>query len=299
MLESIFPIFLYITLGYIAKIFRIFEERDSKAFIDFIVYFSFPAIVFKNIYFLEIDSSLYSLIAFGWAALFVSMLLSFAYSKVLRFDKKTTIVVILMASFGNTAFVGIPYNDIFFGSEGVAYAIIYDQFVSFLAVSIIAPLLISIAGGDFSIKSVTKKIFLFPPFLVLVIAIFCRDLPIPLFFFGGLDMLGATVVPLALFTVGFGLNFKEVRDSLGRVLPILSIKLLIVPLLLAWAIYLFGFYDELPYKVAIFQSAMPPMIYASVLAIRGGLDRAIALSAVGLGVILSVIVFPLLYEIVS
>ena len=129
MLEAIFPIVLYIFLGYFAKIGRIFSEQDSKAFIDFIVYFSFPAIVFKNIYFLEINSSLVGLILLGWLGLFIAFGLSFAYSKMMKFDLKNTVLFIILASFGNTAFVGIPYTDAFFGEEGVRYAIVFDQFV--------------------------------------------------------------------------------------------------------------------------------------------------------------------------
>ncbi len=295
MLNSLFPILLFISLGYFAKRVGIFEERDSKILIDFIIYFSFPAIVFSNIYFLELDTSLFDMIAAGWIVLFAALLFSFLFTKMMGYDRRTSIVFILMASFGNTAFVGIPFVDAFYQSEGVRFAILYDQFVSFILVSLIAPLLVSLSGGEFSFRAILKRIFLFPPFIALLVAVILKPFSLPSFLFSGLDILGSTVVPLALFAVGFGLNFEEIKSSFSKVLPILSIKIIIIPILFIIGLKFLGISFTLEWKVAVMQSAMPPMVYAAVIAMRAGLDKGIAISSVGLGVVVALLVLPIYY----
>lgn len=298
MLNSLFPILLFISLGYFAKRAEIFKESDSKVLIDFIIYFSFPAIVFTNIYFLKLESSLFDMIAAGWLVFFVSLFLSFAFTRIMGYSRPLSVVIILMASFGNTAFVGIPFIDAFYGSEGIRFAIIYDQFVSFLAVSLFAPLLISLAGGEFSPKAIAKRIFLFPPFIALFVALVFKPFTLPEFIFTGLDILGSTVVPLALFAVGFGLSFEEIKNSFSKVIPILSIKIVIVPVLFMLSLKLLDITFTLEWKVAIMQSAMPSMVYAAVLAMRSGLDKSIATSSVGLGVVVALGVLPIYYLII-
>lgn len=295
MLDSLFPILLFISLGYFAKRAGVFKESDSKILIDFVIYFSFPAIVFSNIYFLEFDISLLDMIGAGWLVLFISFLISFIFTRMMGYSKEVSIVFILMASFGNTAFVGIPFVDAFYGSDGVRLAILYDQFVSFLAVSLLAPIIISLAGGGFSFRAISKRIFLFPPFVALLVAFAFKSFSLPEFIFTGLDILGSTVVPLALFAVGFGLSFREIKSSLSKVIPILSIKIIIVPLLFLFTLYLLDISFTLEWKVAIMQSAMPPMVYAAVLAMRAGLDKSIAISSVGLGVVVALVVLPIYY----
>lgn len=297
MLASLFPVVLFIGLGFLAKKLKVFKEDDTRVLIDFVIYFSFPAIVFNNIYHLKINDSLFDMIGAGWAVLFLALFLSFVWSKVAGYDKNTTIVVMMMSVFGNTAFVGIPFIDSFYGEEGIRYAIAYDQFVSFILVSILAPLMISLVGEEFSIQSVARRIFLFPPFIALIVALLLKPVVLPAFLFKSFEMLGSAVVPLALFVAGFGLDFNELKNSIGKVIPVLSIKIIIVPLLFMAVLFSMGKLEALEWKVAVMQSAMPSMVYAAVLAIRGGLDKSIAISSVGLGVVIALLVLPVFYSI--
>lgn len=297
MLLSLFPVILFISLGFLAKKIRVFREEDTKILIDFVIYFSFPAIVFDNIYHLRINDALFDMIGAGWVVMFLAMGLAFLWSKLVGYDKNTMIVVVMMSVFGNTAFVGIPFIDSFYGEEGIRYAIAYDQFVSFILVSVLAPLMISLVGEGFSIKSVVKRIFLFPPFIALIVALLLKPVALPDFLFKAFGMLGSTVVPLALFVAGFGLDFHELKNSITKVIPILAIKIVIVPLLFMAVLFGFGKLSGLEWKVAVMQSAMPSMVYAAVLAIRGGLDKSIAISAVGLGIVVALVILPIFYSI--
>ena len=55
MLEPIFPIAIYLILGYT---FKIIYHDNSKQLIEFIIYFSLPAIVFSKIYPLVLDEKI-------------------------------------------------------------------------------------------------------------------------------------------------------------------------------------------------------------------------------------------------
>ena len=59
MLDPILPIAIYLLLGYLFKI--VFHD-NSKQLIEFIIYFSLPAIVFSKIYPLILDQKIFGLI---------------------------------------------------------------------------------------------------------------------------------------------------------------------------------------------------------------------------------------------
>ena len=53
MIEPVLPIAIYVLFGYLYKV--LFQD-NSKQLVDFVIYFSLPAIVFSKIYPLTLDS---------------------------------------------------------------------------------------------------------------------------------------------------------------------------------------------------------------------------------------------------
>ena len=59
MLDPVLPIAMYLAFGYL---FKIFLKDNSKELVEFIIYFSLPAIVFVKIYPLTLDATVLKLV---------------------------------------------------------------------------------------------------------------------------------------------------------------------------------------------------------------------------------------------
>ncbi|MFA5906053.1 MAG: hypothetical protein WC836_19130 [Desulfobacula sp.] len=112
---------------------------------------------------------------------------------------------------GNTSFFGFPAIVSFFGEDYLSYAIIYDQFGSFLALAIFGTLVVSVYGTEekVSCKEITKRVFGFPPFLALVIGFLLMKITYPSIMVKILEGLSATLIPLVIFSVGAQLRLRQ------------------------------------------------------------------------------------------
>jgi len=277
---------LIFLIAYILKLIGVFKEEDSKVFINYVIYFSLPALVLQKVREVPIGGKALSVVFGAWVVILLSLLLSFLVGKLFGMEGKTLRSFLLVSSFGNTAFVGYPFTFAFFGDEGLRYAVLYDQLGSFLLVVSVG---FFIATGRFSLK----EILAFPPFGALLLAFLLRSVELPSVFSSFLDVSGKSLIPVVLFAIGLKFSPSHVLGSIkGAALSIL-LKMLIVPSLVLITFKLFELSD-LHYRVILLESSMPPMVMAGVLAIKYGLDEKLALSAITLGIAVSFFTVPLL-----
>lgn len=300
MLYNLSIIFFFFSLGYIYRKLKIFPESYSKPYIDFIMYVGFPALVINNIYHLKFSSDVFMTLIFGWIALVLNIFFSYSIAKkILKLNKQSAISFVMVSTFANTGFIGYPYILSLYGPEGLRYAVIFDNVAMFLPIFIMAPMLISYAKGETSFKIDIKKLLFFPPFTALLIAVSLKPFILPDLILKILDTLGSTVIPLILFSVGMNLRFSSVGKNFKIISTVLFIKHILLPLMFLVVIIILGISLTLPWKVAILQLAMPPMVLASIFIIEANLDKDIAISSVALGIILSFITVPLIYLLIE
>ncbi len=196
--------------------------------------------------------------------------------------------LILTGGLGNTAYVGLPMIEAYYGHQGLASGIIVDQLGSFLVLSTLG---ITVAGiyssGRPGVIEIAKRIFLFPPFIALVIALLLIPVEYPEWLTIVLKRMSDTMAPLALLAVGFQLRLGHLAGN-GRNLAIgLAFKLVLAPLVL-FLLYvpLLGAHGQ-AIQITLFQAAMPPMITAAILATEHDLDPPLATLMVTVGLILS------------
>ena len=144
MLDPVLPIAIYLLFGYLFKI--IFQD-NSKQLVDFIIYFSLPAIVFSKIYPLELDTKILWLILMFMAIIFFNLFLSYCVGKMMRLNRVTLATFMIMATFGNTSFIGFSYIDAFYGQDYIVYGVIYDIFGSFLLLVSVGMIIITWGSG--------------------------------------------------------------------------------------------------------------------------------------------------------
>ncbi|MDD2973635.1 MAG: AEC family transporter [Aliarcobacter cryaerophilus] len=291
MLDPVLPIAIYLLFGYLFKI--IFQD-NSKQLVDFIIYFSLPAIVFSKIYPLELDTKILWLILMFMAIIFFNLFLSYCVGKMMRLNRVTLATFIIMATFGNTSFIGFSYIDAFYGQDYIVYGVIYDIFGSFLLLVSVGMIIITWGSGrKNSILNISKSIFLFPPMIIFFITIFAKNFEVPRFLIYTSQNLGSTLVPIAMIAIGMKLELKHIFSKLHVVTVAVVLKMLIVPIIILFTFKYFYGVDETWVKVTLIEVAMPPMTMAAVLAIKGGLDEKIAINSLVLGVIVSLFTITL------
>ena len=291
MLDPILPIAIYLLFGYLFKI--IFQD-NSKQLVDFIIYFSLPAIVFSKIYPLELDTKILWLILMFMAIIFFNLFLSYCVGKIMRLNRVTLATFMIMATFGNTSFIGFSYIDAFYGQDYIVYGVIYDIFGSFLLLVSVGMIIITWGSGrKNSILNISKSIFLFPPMIIFFITIFAKNFEVPKFIIYTSQNLGSTLVPIAMIAIGMKLELKHIFSRLHIVTVAVVLKMLIVPIIILFTFKYFYGVDETWVKVTLIEVAMPTMTMAAVLAIKGGLDEKIAINSLVLGVIVSLFTITL------
>jgi len=291
MLDPVLPIAIYLLFGYLFKI--IFQD-NSKQLVDFIIYFSLPAIVFSKIYPLELDTKILWLILMFMAIIFFNLFLSYCVGKIMRLNRVTLATFMIMATFGNTSFIGFSYIDAFYGQDYIVYGVIYDIFGSFLLLVSVGMIIITWGSGrKNSILNISKSIFLFPPMIIFFITIFAKNFEVPKFIIYTSQNLGSTLVPIAMIAIGMKLELKHIFSRLHIVTVAVVLKMLIVPIIILFIFKYFYGADETWVKVTLIEVAMPPMTMAAVLAIKGGLDEKIAINSLVLGVIVSLFTITL------
>ena len=93
----------------------------------------------------------------------------------------------------------------------------------------------------------------------------------------------------AMIAIGMKLELKNIFYKLKITATAILIKMFIIPILVLIAFQIFYNIDDTWSKTTILEVAMPPMTMAVVLAIKGGLDERLAINALVIGVLLSLL----------
>jgi len=288
--ERVLFVALILLIAYLLKLSGVFRQEHSRVFIDYVLYFSLPALVIQKIREVPTTSDALGVVVVAWFSIALSLILAFLLGRALGFEGKSLRALLLVSSFGNTAFLGYPFTFALFGDEGLGYAVLYDQLGSFL---LVVSLGFFIATGRFSLREVIT----FPPFLALVVGLLSRGIELPEVLNTFLEIAGKSLIPTVLFAIGIRFSPSYIPMSAKGTALALGIKMLLVPLILLYLLKFLGL-EGLPYEVALLETSMPPMVMAGVLAMKFGLDEGLALSAITLGILLSFLTVPLLMGLV-
>lgn len=204
-----------------------------------------------------------------------------------KVDRKTRAALILTSGLGNTSFLGFPLVAAYFGESYLGAAVVCDQ-VSFVVLSTAGVFTAMKAsnGGTVSWGEMGGRLLRFPAFIALLAAFllppFVSLQPLePL-----LDKLVATLVPLALFSVGLQLRLDHWRAEAGKLGIGLGYKLLVAPALVLGLALLAGMSGPVM-QVAVFEASMAPMVTAGIMAEEYRLGGRTANLMVGVGIVLS------------
>ncbi len=297
-MENFIVIITYLLIGMALKRIPAFPAETGNVLNLFVIYVSLPALVLLNIPELVFSKALLAPAFMPWGALLFSCAAVILISKLFKWDRSVTGCLLLMIPLGNTSFLGIPMVKAFFGDQGIAYAVLYDQLGSFPALVTYGSLILALYGTKGSkptAKSVLKKVIAFPPFIALVLAFTFRPFSYPPILLNLLKVLSSTLVPVVMIAVGFHLILRLNRKITFQLGVGLFLKLILTPLA-ALLICKIGGLEGKAVQVSIFEAGMPPMVSAGALAILADLSPALTAALVGIGIIVSFATLPVLYQ---
>ena len=194
--------------------------------------------------------------------------------------------LILGCGLGNTSFVGFPLTLAYFGEPGLKIAVVCDQ-ITFLLLSTVGVAVSISHGAETAGANMLGRLLRFPPFLGFMVSLLAPGAVS----YGALpDLwrpLAATIVPVALFSVGSQLQLSS--KAFDKLLACgLTYKLFLAPALIMGLLLAAGT-RGLVAQVTVMEASMASMATTSVLAVQYGLEARIINLLIGVGVPLSLL----------
>jgi len=267
----------------------------------FVVHISLPALTLTYVHGLKLDTSLILPALMAWVMFGIGCAFFWLAARMLGVSRTTTGGLMLTGGLANTSFIGLPMIDTFYGPQFLGLGILIDQLGSYFVLSTLGILVASLysSGQSINAKTVIRKIALFVPFQAFVLALLLMPLEYPTWLDDLLKRLGATLVPIALVSVGYQLHLSHVHGKAYALTVGLAFKLAVAPalILLLFAGVLGAEGQVL--RVTVFEAAMGPMIGASIVAIDHELDPPLVTLMVGVGIPLSFLTLPVWWHLLN
>jgi predicted permease len=283
-MDKVFLITVIFCLAMISRRVGVVREKHLALLVRYVMAVSLPCLTLMTIGGLDLRNAHFDIAVIAWGVMIAGAAASWGFGKLAGLAGARLRVFMLVATFPNTGFLGYPFAFALFGATGLSYAVIYDQMGMF---PIFVSLGFFIAGGKESLLSA----FRFPPLIALLAALALNGVgyrvtePAA----GLLEMVGWTTLPLTIFIIGYRIRLTALRDY-KPVAWCLLVRMLILPAILLGILHFLG-KSGMPYRVALMETAMPPALTTSILALQYRLDNDLAVACISVGTILSMILF--------
>ena len=297
-MQQTHSLLILLAAGYLLRRLPVFPADTDRSLNLYVIYIALPALILRLVPGLSFSRTMLTPVLMPWLVVLCSSLLTLLLCRLLHWSRETTGALLLVVPLGNTSFLGIPMVEQFFGHSAVSWAILYDQFGSFLALSTYGTLILAIYGGS----SITpagglRRGLLFPPFIALLAATLLPVQEILQPLDKVLALAAGSLVPVVLVAIGFQMRLLLPSADLLPFAAGLLIRLLVIPLLFLFLCRTLDLQGT-AVRVSLFETAMPPMVTASALASIAGLNPRLTSAMVGFGILFSFFPLPLIYRLI-
>ncbi|WP_369935675.1 AEC family transporter [Xanthomonas tesorieronis] len=282
-----------LALGKLFARLRVLPANTTDVLNGVVLYLCLPASVLIYVPRLQLHLSLLGLMLTPWLLAGVTVLAVLALRRPLRLRREEHAALLLCVGLSNSSFIGYPMVRALLGEAALPYAVVYDQFGTFVLLSSFGLYVLARYGGETppSLRQTLLRMARFPPLWALAFALTLMPAQPPAWIASGLQQLADAMLPLVMLAVGFSIQLRLPREELKPLAAGLLLKLLLLPALawpLSWALGLRG----QPLQANVLESAMPTMITAAALAISHRLAPQLAAALVGYGILLSLVTLP-------
>ncbi|MEL3954347.1 AEC family transporter [Stenotrophomonas bentonitica] len=280
-------------LGMAFSRLRALPENTADVLNRIVLYVCLPAAVLIYVPRLHLDTSLIGLVATPWLLMLCTLALVSLATRAFGFARDVHAVLLICVALANSSFIGYPMVRALLGDHALPYAVVYDQFGTFVLLSTFGLYVIARYSGDTppTAAQILLRIAKFPPLWALLFALTLMPEQPPGWIGTGLKQLADAMLPLVMLAVGFSIQLRLPLDELKPLGIGLLLKLLVMPTLalpISWA---FGLHGTM-LQANVLESAMPTMITAAALAMSHRLAPRLAAALVGYGILLSLVTLP-------
>ena len=292
-LDAFALIFAMLALGMVFARFEVLPANAAETLNRVVLYLCLPAAVLTYVPRLHMDASLAGLALTPWLLMGATLLLAWLAARWLKFPRETFAVVVICVGFGNTSFVGYPMVRALLGDDALPYAVVHDQFGTFMMLSTLGLYLLARFSGGTppTTAQVLARMGRFPPLWALIAAVLVMPENPPHWIGGALKSVADTMLPLVMLSVGLSIRLRlDPRERIPLALG-LALKLLVLPALAVPLSMAFGLHGPM-FQVNVLESAMPTMITAAALAISHQLAPRLAAALVGYSIVIALATLP-------
>ena len=280
-------------LGMAFSRLRALPDNTADVLNRIVLYVCLPAAVLIYVPRLHLDISLIGLVATPWVLMLCTLALVSLATRIFGFARDVHAVLLICVALSNSSFIGYPMVRALLGDHALPYAVVYDQFGTFVLLSTFGLYVIARYSGDTppTAAQILLRIAKFPPLWALLFALTLMPEQPPGWIGTGLKQLADAMLPLVMLAVGFSIQLRLPLDELKPLGIGLLLKLLVMPALalpISWA---FGLHGTM-LQANVLESAMPTMITAAALAMSHRLAPRLAAALVGYGILLSLVTLP-------
>ena len=292
-LDAFALILTVLALGMAFARLKLLPGNAAEVLNRVVLYVCLPAAVLIYVPRLRMDASLAGVIATPWLLALATVALVTLATRVFGFRRDEHAVLLLCVALGNTSFIGYPMVRALLGESALPYAVVYDQFGTFVLLSTFGLYVLAKYGGDAppTARRILLRMLKFPPLWALVFGLTVMPEQPPAWIAAALQKLADMLLPLVMLAVGLSIQLKLPRDEVKPLATGLLLKLVLMPALALLLSLGFGLRGAM-LQVNVLESAMPTMITAAALAIAHNLAPRLAAALVGYGIALSLVTLP-------
>ena len=285
-LLKILSIFLLVGIGYFVYKIRLVPYDALTTLNAFVLNVAVPCMILQSMQRNEINDKIFndiiwSLAAFAIVTIVIAVIATLIINRIKTIPEEDKGIYSVQLAFTNCGFMGYPLTTVMFGQYGLFLAIIMNIIFTTFMYSIGVVMLLHKKGEKlFTMKLMVRMLSV--PFLSSIagLLIFITGFHFPSFIDSTLQLMAATVSPVAMFIVGINLSNSKIKEIFTpRNLILCVISLIVVPF------FTLGVDMLLPVSnfvmvVHVFLMAMPSAAITTVLCSRYNKNAKLAAEGV-------------------
>ncbi len=273
------------------------EADRTRRVLTAVVYYLFlPALILKLMSRAELGGESLRIALFGFAVMGLGGMIAAAYVFGRRLPPPQAGAVWLAVTFPNVTFLGLPVLLETFGDWAALLVIQLDLF-SFTPAVLSVGVAVARTLGRKNEGRPVNALLRVPPLWAAIVAVGVNlaGWHWPAWLSNLFDLLAQGVTLLMLLSLGLALEWPgEGRRLWSHVLPVVVLRLLLIPLAATWLVGWLGFTGIKAAALAM-EAGMPSMLFGIVLCDRFGLDSRLYALLVTVTTLLAVVTLPLWY----
>lgn len=304
-LPVLLTLFTLVAVGQLLRVLRALPPGAPEVLARVIVLVTMPALIVSILADARFEPALVPALVATTAALLVALVLGVLLLRMLGGSRPAQGAAGIVASFANTAFLGIPFIvAVLPGSRSAATTAVIIDIVD--TTILLLTLGVGFAGAMArtrppASKPVGPRIaagvvgLLRQPMIIAVLVglgLALTGVALPRTIAGPLTQVGQTTPVLAFLTIGLGLDLGSLRGQTRALAGIAFIKLCVAPMVAALVLLALGVRGEVA-QTAVLQAAMPTAMVSVIIATQAGCDARLATAAAVVTTVLALATLPL------